>query len=151
MPALSDPEQRLHALGIQLPAGRAPAANYVPVRRLGSAAYISGHTSKETRGKVGADVTAEEAYAAARGVAVALLGTLSQAGIALDRVRLIKLVGMVNSAPDFTAQPAVINGASDLLVEVLGEENGAHARSAIGVAQLPGNAAVEIEAIVEVL
>lgn len=151
MPASSTVEQRLNDLGIALPTGRTPAANYVPVRRLGCAAYVSGHTSKETRGKVGADVSAEAAYAAARSVAIALLGTLSQAGIALDRVRVVKVLGMVNSAPDFTAQPAVINGASDLLIAVLGEENGAHARSAIGVAQLPGNAAVEIEAIFEVL
>lgn len=151
MPTSSSVEQRLLELGIELPAGRAPAAKYVPVRRLGSAAYVSGHTSKTARGKVGADLTAEEAYAAARSVAIDMLGTLSQAGIALDRIRIVKLLGMVNSAPDFTAQPAVINGASDLLVAVLGEENGAHARSSVGVAQLPDNAAVEIEAIVEVL
>lgn len=151
MSASSTIEQRLKDLRIEMPAGRLPAANYVPVRRLGTAAYVSGHTSEATRGKVGADVTAEEAYGAARAVAIAILGTLSQAGIALDRVRVVKLLGMVNSAADFTAQPAVINGASDLLVAVLGEENGAHARSAVGVAQLPGNAAVEVEAIVEVL
>jgi enamine deaminase RidA (YjgF/YER057c/UK114 family) len=150
MPASTTIKQRLTELGIELPAGRAPAANYVPVRRLGSAAYISGHTSKDTCGKVGADVSTEEAYAAARAVAISMLGTLSQAGIALDRVRVVKLLGMVNSAPDFTSQPAVINGASDLFLAVLGEENGAHARSAVGVAQLPGNAAVEVEAIVEV-
>lgn len=151
MATSSTVEQRLKELGIELPAGRAPVANFVPVRRLGSAAYVSGHTSKGTRGKVGADVTAEDAHAAARSIAIDILGTLSQAGIPLDRMRVVKLLGMVNSAPDFTGQPAVINGASDLLVAVLGDEHGAHARSSIGVAQLPDNAAVEIEAIVEVL
>jgi len=82
---------------------------------------------------------------------VDILGTLAASGISLERLRLVKLLGMVNSAPDFTEHPSVINGALDLFVSILGDGNGAHARSSIGVAQLPDNAAVEIEALLEIV
>jgi len=123
--------------------------NYVPVRRAGNSLFVSGHVSKNVAGKVGADVTAEEAYRGAREAAEDILGSLAAAGYAHEHLRAVKVLGFVNSAPDFTEHPSVINGASDLFVERLGRDNGEHARSAIGVAQLPRNAAVEIEAIFE--
>ncbi len=144
-------EQRLHEMGIALNGGTAPVANFVPVRRFGNYVFVSGHTSKHLQGKVGTDVSSDDAYRAAREVGVDILGTIAASGISLDRLRIVKLLGMVNSAPDFTGHPSVINGASDLFVSIFGNGNGAHARSAIGVAQLPGNAAVEIEALLEIV
>ncbi len=142
-------QKRLERLEISLDGAAAPVANFVPVRRLGKLLYVSGHVSRSVRGKVGADVSSKQAYDAAREAAIEILRSLAASGETLEHLRVIKLLGFVNSAPDFTDQPFVINGASDLLIEVFGSENGAHARSAVGVAQLPGNAAVEVEALLE--
>ncbi|MFB9991611.1 RidA family protein [Deinococcus oregonensis] len=147
-------EQRLAALGITLPRTPPPTANFVPTVQTGDLLFVSGHTSiwieGSVQGKVGQDVSLEEAYTAARRVAVSLLGTVQDTLGDLNRVtRVVKLLGMVNSAPNFGEHGKVINGASDLLVEIFGER-GRHARSAVGMAQLPGSAAVEIEMILEV-
>src|SRR5271165_608892 len=140
-------EQRLKELGIVLPPGIKPGGNYVPAVRTGSLLFLSGHTSRSMSGKLGRDLTTEQGYEAARQVGIALLGTMQEAVGDLERVqRIVKLLGMVNSTEDYSSQPQVINGASDLLVEIFGER-GRHARSAIGVAQLPGKAAVEIELV----
>jgi enamine deaminase RidA (YjgF/YER057c/UK114 family) len=147
-------DDRLAELGIVLPATTAPVANYVSTRRSGSLLFVSGHVSRRAgavvSGKVGDDIDTEAAYELARLVALDILGTAHAALGSLDDVTLVKITGFVNSAPGFTEQPAVVNGASDLFVQVLGTERGAHARSAIGVAQLPLGAAVEVEAILEV-
>lgn len=147
-------EQKLASLGITLPPQTAPIGSFLPTVRTGNLLFVSGHASlgpdSTLTGKVGKDVTVEQANQAARQVAIDLLGTVSAALGDLDRVgRIVKLLGMVNSAEDFTEPPKVINGASDLLIEIFGEQ-GRHARSAIGVAQLPGNASVEIEMILEI-
>jgi enamine deaminase RidA (YjgF/YER057c/UK114 family) len=147
-------DDRLAELGIAIPATTTPVANYVSTRRTGSLLFVSGHLCKRAgtvvTGRVGDDVDTQTAYDLARLAAVDVLGTVRAALGSLDDVTIVKLTGFVNSAPGFTEQSAVINGASDLFVEVLGPERGAHARSAIGVAQLPLGAAVEVEAIVEV-
>lgn len=147
-------DDRLAELGIVLPAGTAPVANYVSTRRSGNLLFVSGHVSRRAGavvpGKVGDGVDTETAYDLARLVALDILGTVHAALGSLDDVTVTKITGFVNSAAGFTEQPAVINGASDLFVQVLGAERGAHARSAIGVAQLPLGAAVEVEAIFEV-
>ena len=144
-------EQKLTELGITLPAGTAPVASFVQTVRTGNLLFVSGHISTSLRGKLGRDVTREQGNEAARQIAIALLGTIRDALGDLDRIgHFVKLLGMVNSTEDFTDQPYVINGASDLLVEVFGKQ-GQHARSAVGMAQLPFNAAVEIELILEVV
>jgi enamine deaminase RidA (YjgF/YER057c/UK114 family) len=144
-------EQKLTSLGLTLPRGTVPVANFVSTVQTGNLLFVSGHISTTSRGKLGRDVTREQGYEAARQVALDLLGSVHDALGDLDRVvRLVKLLGLVNSTDAFTEQPFVINGASDLFVEVFGIQ-GQHARSAIGVAQLPSNAAVEIEMILEVL
>jgi enamine deaminase RidA (YjgF/YER057c/UK114 family) len=147
-------DERLAELGIVLPAATAPVANYVSTRRSGNLLYVSGHVSKRAgavvSGRVGDNIDTESAHELARLVALDILGTVRSALGSLDDVNVVKITGFVNSAPGFTEQPAVINGASDLFVQVLGTERGAHARSAIGVAQLPLGAAVEVEAILEV-
>lgn len=146
-------EQRLRELGIELPPVSRPAASYVSAVRTGNLLYLSGAgpTSPGTptpTGKVGVDVTAEEAAAHARQVGINLLAVLRSELGDLDRTRrVVKLLGMVNAAPDFTEHSKVINGCSDLLVEVFGS---GHARSAVGVGSLPFGMTVEIEAIVEV-
>lgn len=148
--------QRLQELGITLPPVAVPAAAYVPFVRTGNLVFISGHIArkdgKPVVGQLGAGMGTEEGKAAARGVAVDLLGTLQAAvGGDLAKVRrVVKLLSLVNSAPTFTEHHLVTNGASELLVQVLGPEVGAHARSAFGVAQLPMGACVEIELIAEV-
>ena len=148
-------EEKLAAMGVTLPPSRPPVANYVRAVQTGNLLFVSGHTpTREGQdlypGKLGREVTTEQGYEAARQVAINLLGSVREALGDLDRVgRIVKLLGMVNSADDFTEQPRVINGASDFLVEVFGER-GRHARSAVGMGQLPGNASVEIEMIVEV-
>jgi len=127
--------------------------NFLPAARTGNLLYVSGHIpqGEGTTGKLGATQSIEGGYAAARGAADAVLATLERELGSLDRVvRLVKLLGLVNSDPSFTQTPAVINGASDRLIEVLGER-GRHARSAIGVASLPNDASVEIELIAEIL
>jgi enamine deaminase RidA (YjgF/YER057c/UK114 family) len=147
--------QRLEELGIELPDTPAPMANYVPFVRTGSLLYLSGQGPRYGQnqfktGRVGAEVTLEEAYQDARLVGIQLLAAARQALDGdLGRVRrVVKLLGMVNSTPEFGKQPYVINGCSDLFVEVFGEI-GRHARSAVGM-MLPGNITVEIEAIFEV-
>jgi enamine deaminase RidA (YjgF/YER057c/UK114 family) len=147
-------DDRLAELGIVLPAITAPVANYVSTRRSGNLLFVSGHVSKRAgavvSGRVGDDIDAETGYELARLAALDILGSVHAALGSLDDVSAVKITGFVNSAPGFTEQPRVINGASDLFVQVLGAERGAHARSAIGVAQLPLGAAVEVEAIFEV-
>ena len=148
-------DARLAELGIVIAETTAPVANYVTSRLLGNQLFISGHLGKRdgdvVTSSVGDDVDVDTAYDLARSAAIDLLGTARAALGTLDSVAVVKLTGFVHSAPTFTGQPAVINGASDLLVAVLGAERGRHARSAIGVAQLPLGAAVEIEAIFEVI
>lgn len=145
---------RLGQLGIALPQVVAPLAAYVPAVRTGNLVYTSGQLpidgGKLARtGKVGADVTPEEGKALAR---ICALNALAAVGsvVGIDKVtRVVKVVGFVASAPGFNGQPSVVNGASDLFAEVFGD-NGAHARSAVGVAELPLDAPVEVEVIVEV-
>jgi enamine deaminase RidA (YjgF/YER057c/UK114 family) len=148
-------EKRLEAIGLSLPEPAAPIANYVGAVRSGDLIFLAGHgprpdPDKTFTGKVGADLDADAGYQAARVVALNCLSTLKAEIGDLDRVRrIVKLLGMVNSAPGFVEQPKVINGASDLLVEIFGDR-GRHARSAVGMAELPSGIAVEIEMIVEV-
>ena len=147
-------EARLKELGLELPSAARPMANYIPAVRTGNLVFLSGHGPLEKNrlmtGKLGSDLTVEEGYQAARLVAVGLLGSLKALIGDLERVRrIVKLLGLVNSEPTFVEQPQVINGASDLLVEVFGDR-GRHARSAVGTNALPVNIAVEIEMIVEV-
>jgi enamine deaminase RidA (YjgF/YER057c/UK114 family) len=141
---------RLAELGIPLPPVATPAGSYVPAVRTGNLVYTAGQVPRDAaQGKVGAEVSAEDANAAARVCALQALAAVD-ALVGLDSVvRIVKVVGFVASAPGFTGQPGVINGASDLLGEVFGEA-GAHARSAVGVAELPGGVPVEVELIVEV-
>jgi len=148
--------QRLQDLGIVLPPVAIPAAAYVPFVRSGKLVFISGHIArkdgKPVVGQLGAGMATEEGKAAARGVAIDLLGTLNAAvGGDLTQVRrIVKVLSLVNSAPTFTEHHLVTNGASELIGQVFGPEIGAHARSAFGVAQLPMGACVEIELIAEV-
>lgn len=144
-------EAKLAELGIALPPAAAPVASYQPVVVSGGLAYLSGQLpfvdGKLVTGKLGADLTLEEGQAAARGCGLMILAQLKAAGL-LERVeRVVKLGGFVASTPDFTDQPKVANGASDLMVEVFGDA-GKHARSAVGVPVLPLDAAVEVDAIV---
>ena len=149
-------EDRLKELGIELPQAAAPVANYVAAVESGTQLYISGQLPLKdgkplVTGHLGAGVSVEEGAAAARQCGLNILAQAKAAlGGDLERIeRCVKLVGFVASTPDFTGQPPVINGASDLMVEVLGER-GRHARSAVGVAVLPLDVAVEIEAIFEI-
>jgi len=147
-------EARLNALNITLPDAPAPAANYVPFVRTGNQIFVSGQVSSGPdgfiKGKLGADMSVEEGAAAARRCGLALIAQARAAVGDLDKVkRVVKLVGFVNSTVDFTDQPKVVNGCSDLMVEVFGEA-GRHARSAVSAASLPFGVAVEIEAIFEV-
>lgn len=146
---------RLQALNITLPPVAVPAAAYVPFVRSGSLVYLSGHIAKRDgqvwAGQLGRDVDTATGKAAARAVAIDLLGTLQAAVGDLEKVRrIVKLMSLVNSTADFTEQHLVTNGASELIAEVFGAEKGAHARSAFGVAQIPLGACVEIELIAEV-
>jgi len=148
-------DQRLGELGLTLPAAPAPAAAYVPYVVVGGVVYVSGQISQGPggliKGKLGEDMSTEQGAEAAQACALALLAQLRSAcGGDFGRLkRVVKLTGFVNCTPDFTEQPKVINGASELLVAVLGE-TGWHARSAVGVASLPLGVAVEIEAIFEI-
>jgi enamine deaminase RidA (YjgF/YER057c/UK114 family) len=160
--AVAEVRARLAALGLALPPSFAPPAGVVLpfrlVRVVGSTAYVSGHGPQTPEGslaapfgKVGREVTLEQAHTAARLTALSMLGSLERELGDLDRVRAWKRVfGMVASAPGFNRQPAVINGFSDLVIELFGAERGAHARSAVGVAELPFDLPVEIEAEVEI-
>lgn len=144
-------EAKLKEIGITLPEIPAPGGNYLHGVVSGNHLYLSGKVERSVVGKVGADVTPEEAYGAARQIGLYQLAVMRQELGSLDRVkRMVKVLGMVNTAPDFNKTPAVINGFSDLMVEVFGE-NGLHARSAVGMASLPNGVSVEIEAIVEIL
>jgi len=152
---MSKIDDRLRELGLTLPEPGAPVANYVGAVRTGNLVFVAGHgprpdPDRRYLGKVGADLDLETAYRAARVATLNCLSTLRAAVGDLDRVRrVVKLLGMVNSAPGFREQPQVINGASDLLVDLFGDR-GRHARSAVGMAELPSGIAVEVELIVEV-
>lgn len=142
------PEERLTDLGISLPEFSKPVANYVKWRKVGNLLFLAGDGSS-LKGKLGKDLTVEEGYQAARMTGIEILATLKAACGELSNIeQFVKVLGMVNSAPDFYDQPQVINGFSDLMVEVFGEK-GKHARSAVGMGSLPSNIAVEIEVIVE--
>jgi enamine deaminase RidA (YjgF/YER057c/UK114 family) len=148
-------EDRIKELGIELSAGPAPVANYVPAVRTGNLVFLSGQLptrpdGSRIVGRLGVDVEVQAGYEAARVATIGLLGRLKDFLGSLDNVvRVVKVNGYVNSAPDFQQQPQVINGASDLLVEVFGEA-GKHARAAVSAGALPFGAAVEVELIVEV-
>jgi enamine deaminase RidA (YjgF/YER057c/UK114 family) len=149
-------EKRLAELGLELPPIPKPAGIYKPVVVVGNMAYVSGHgpvKSDKTMitGRVGADTDLHGGERAARQTALAILATLRDHLGSLDRVvRVVKILGMVNCTPDFTAHPQVINGASALFRELWGEDNGVAARSAVGMGSLPGNITTEIEAIFEI-
>lgn len=146
-------EARFTALNLVLPAAPRPVAVYRPVVVVGDLAYVSGHGPVQTggsliQGVVGRDLDLDEAHGAARQTGLAMLATLRSHFGSLDRIRrVVKILGMVNSAPDFYDHPRVINGCSELFAEVFGTEDGIGARSAVGMGPLPGNIAVEIEAI----
>ena len=147
---------KLKELNITLPPVSVPAAAYVPYVQTGNLVFLSGHIARKDgkpwAAQFGRNITTEEGKAAARAVAIDLMGTLHAAsGGDLNRVkRIVKVMSLVNSTGDFTEQHLVTNGCSELLAEVFGPEKGAHARSAFGVAQIPRGACVEIELIAEV-
>src|SRR3954451_4426488 len=144
-------EQRLAELGIELPPVQPPVASFVLTKRHGDLMFVSGHGPMDARGKVDADLPLDEARQAARLTGLLLLATLRAELGSLDRVTsILKLFGMVNCSPGFTDIPSVINGCSDLLVDVFGEHIGMHTRSAVGMAELPFGIPVEIEMIVAV-
>ena len=148
-------ERKLKQLGIELPEAPSPVANYVNAVRSGKLLFLSGKGPSAVdglrpEGKLGREFNLEQGYKFARSTGLALLAVMRAELGSLDRVaRVVKLLGMVNAAPEFADQPKVINGCSDLMVEVFGER-GRHARSAVGVGSLPGGIPVEIELIVEV-
>lgn len=143
-------EQRLQQLGIELPEVPVSLGNYLPANQVGNLVYTSGQGSRLVTGKVGGDLSIEQGYEAAREAALRCLACLQAQLGTLDRVeKVFKVLGFINSAPGFSQQPAVLNGASDLLVEVFGEQ-GRHARSAIGSNELPNDIAVEVEMLVAV-
>ncbi|WP_295200325.1 RidA family protein [Sediminibacterium sp.] len=149
------PEEKLKSLNIVLPAPSSPVANYVKFVRTGNLVFLSGHGPSKAdgsyiTGKLGRDLSIEEGYAAARQTGISLLATLKAAVGDLSKVkRIVKVLGMVNGTDSFIDQPKVINGFSDLMVAVFGDK-GKHARSAVGMASLPMNMAVEIEMVVEI-
>lgn len=157
VPPAPTPEERLAALGLTLPRLSIPRGSYVRARRHGDLVFLAGHgpapdaDGRRPTGRVGADVTPDEAYGYARRAGLGLLATLSAELGELSRVTaVLRVFGMVAVAPGFDATPPVIDGCSDLLVEVFGEEVGRHARSAVGVAALPYGLPVEVEAVVAV-
>ncbi|WP_220377784.1 MULTISPECIES: RidA family protein [unclassified Arenibacter] len=156
VPADYNPEKNLGELNITLSEPSSPVANYVNAVRSGNLIFLSGKgplqsNGENIEGKVGTDLTIEEGYEAARITGVNQLSVLkSELGNLNKVVRVVKVLGMVNAAPDFSDHPKVINGYSDLMVAVFGER-GKHARAAVGMGSLPGNIAVEIEMIVEVM
>lgn len=154
--AAQNEEQNIKELGLQLPPVSKPIANYVKYVRTGNLLFLAGHGPSKAdgtniTGKVGKDLTIEQGYEAAKVTALSLIATLKDAlGGDLSKVkRIVKVNGYVNCLPDFTDQPKVINGCSDLLVAIFGER-GKHARAAMGIVALPSNIAVEIELVVEV-
>jgi enamine deaminase RidA (YjgF/YER057c/UK114 family) len=152
---VTSPAERLAALGLMLPPVAAPVAAYVPAVRTGGFVYVSGQVPMTDgklagTGKVGGEVSAADAAGMARTCALNALAAAASAAGGLDRIRrIVKVTGFVASAPGFHGQPQVMNGASELLIEVFGED-GKHARSAVGVAELPLDAPVEVELIAEV-
>ena len=149
-----NPEVRLKELGITLPSPSKPIANYVKAVQTGNLLFVAGHGAcgegQQYTGKAGRDRTVEQAYENARQVGICMLATLKAELGDLRRVRrIVKVLGMVNATPEFTDQPKVINGFSDLMVQVFGER-GKHARSAVGMGSLPGGITVEVEMVVEV-
>lgn len=155
MPDAMRIEKRLAALGLELPQPPVPVGNYLPAARVGNLVFTSGQTARINGmrryvGVVGQEVSQEDAYLSARDAMLNCLACVKQAVGSLDRVRrVVKVIGFVNAGRDFAAQPAAINGASDLLEQVFGEA-GRHARSAVGLSSLPSNVSVEVELIVEV-
>jgi enamine deaminase RidA (YjgF/YER057c/UK114 family) len=151
----ADPDAKLKELGITLPVPGAPIANYVNAVRTGNLLFLAGKgptgpDGKDIVGKLGRDMTVEQGYQAARSVAINHLAVLKAELGDLRRVkRIVKVLGMVNSDPAFTQQPAVVNGYSDLMVAIFGDK-GKHARSAVGMVSLPNGIAVEVEMIVEI-
>ncbi len=149
------PEQKLKELGIELPEIAPPVANYVNVVRSGNLLFLAGKGSQNPdgsriTGKVGADLTIEEGYEAAKSIAYQHLAVIkNEIGDLNKVVRVVKVLGMVNTSPEFTAHSQVINGYSDFMVQIFGEK-GKHARSAVGMSSLPVDLAVEIEVIVEI-
>jgi enamine deaminase RidA (YjgF/YER057c/UK114 family) len=148
-------DAKLAELKLTLPTVPTPVATYVPFKRDGNTIYLSGQGPRKPDGgyhlgKVGRDVTVEQAYEHAKIVGLGLLAAAKMAAGSLDKVEVIKVLGMVNGVPEFADQPKVINGCSDLFVAVLGDR-GRHARSAVGMGSLPNNMTVEIEAIMRVV
>jgi enamine deaminase RidA (YjgF/YER057c/UK114 family) len=148
-------EQKLAAMGLTLPKVPTPVANYVPFKRAGDIIYLAGQGPRSAdggliTGKVGRDVTVEQAYEHAKTIGLQLLAAAKLAAGDLDKVEVLKVLGMVNAVPEFKDQPKVINGCSDLFVAVLGER-GRHARSAVGMGSLPSQITVEIEAVMRVV
>ncbi len=152
---MSQIEDKLRQMGYELPTPPAPLANYIPGYRAGNLVFLSGvgprgSDGSTVTGKLGQDLTVEQGYEAARNCALNLLANLKSIIGDLDKVKhMVKVLGMVNGAPDFTRQPEVINGCSDLLLEAFGER-GRHGRAAVGMSSLPRGIPVEIEMIVEV-
>ncbi len=150
-------EDRLARLNLTLPAAPRPVAVYRPVVVVQGMAYVSGHgpvlpDGSKIEGRVGADLNLAQGHAAARQVGLAILATLRDHFGSLNKIkRVVKTLGMVNSGPDFYDHPKVINGCSELFAEVFGEADGIGARSAVGMGPLPGNIAVEIEVIFELV
>lgn len=154
---MASPETRLKELGVTLPTPAVPMAKYKPTVLIGNTLYVSGHgpakqgDPKLHAGKVGSDLTLQQGKESARLVAINILATVKNALGSLDRVkRLIKSLGMVNATADFLEHPQVINGYSEFMAEVFGDDAGVGARSAVGMGSLPGNIPVEIECIFEV-
>jgi len=147
-------DQRIQELSLELPPAPKPVAVYKPVVVVDCMAYVSGHGPLKPdeslmTGRLGADLTVEQGKAAARQVGLAIIATLKDQGLLGKVKRIVKVLGMVNSTPEFRDHPAVINGCSELFADFWGAENGIGARSAVGMGSLPGNIAVEIEAIFE--
>lgn len=149
-------EDRVRELQLEFPPAPKPAGVYKPLVLVGNLAYVSGHGPLKPdktmiTGRVGADLDEQGGYNAARQVGLTILATLRAQLGSLDRVkRVIKVLGMVNAAPNFEKHPAVINGCSELFAQVFGADNGVGSRSAVGMGSLPGNIAVEVEAIFEI-
>lgn len=148
----STPEKRIQELHLTLPTPPKPVAKYKPAVRVGNVLYVSGHgPARSMQGKLGADMTLDQGKEAARDVGLNILATVRNTLGSLDKVkRLVKTLGMVNATPEYRDHPKVINGFSELMAEVFGEDAGVGARSAVGMGSLPANIPVEIECIFEV-
>ncbi|KAB2440144.1 RidA family protein [Bacillus luti] len=150
MQRVQTPEDKLSELGITLPAIRPAVGNYVSCVKVGNLLFTAGQGVDEYHGKLGKDISIDEGYKAARKSMLNLLSVVRNELGDLNKVkRIVKILGFVNSTEDFINQPKVMNGASDLLVDIFGEK-GKHARSAVGMAQLPNNTTIEIEMVIEI-